>query len=482
MAGRLAIGVAVAACFLTTGGLYAQGPASAAAPTVVAPNAYFGPAPDGSVGIPDAYGNAPPGNADAAPGGYPPQAGPHGYLPRSAFPPQYQMPPAPPARPTNAYNDCNGMTSVSDTDDVGETPFEEICNRVARNVIFNVDYINWSIARPGNDLIGSMPTLATLNPVQNQIVNIFGPGFLPFFPSNALLKNPNVFFPVNNGFARAYNTEPFSLSENSGVKGTLVLPMTFGSAELSGFILQRATSNSNMGGLPQGSADNNPPDENFAAIPVKVNGINSSYVGLYSQSFETGFSSFVFGGEFNIYFNPIVPKEYGLLFRPMVGFRYMGIQEDFSVAAQNPGVATTTIFSRTINNLYGPQVGFRLELVTQWFTIGADPRVMVGVNQFASSVDSFDPTIGGNSDYLSSARFSALGAIDTYVKIPIHDQVKLYAAYNLFGTGNISRPQQQIDYNINESGGGVFTNDIHLDLSHTNFVVQGFSVGLEFNF
>jgi hypothetical protein len=138
--------------------------------------------------------------------------------------------------------------------------------------------------------------------------------------------------------------------------------------------------------------------------------------------------------------------------------------------------------SRTINNLYGPQVGLRIELVTQWFTIGADPRVMLGVNQFASSVDSSDTTIGSNSDYISTARFSAVGAIDTYVKIPIHDRVKLYAAYNLWGTGGISRPQSQIDYNVNESSGGVFTNDIHLDLSHSAFYVQGFAVGCEFNF
>jgi hypothetical protein len=35
---------------------------------------------------------------------------------------------------------------------------------------------------------------------------------------------------------------------------------------------------------------------------------------------------------------------------------------------------------------------------------------------------------------------------------------------------------------VNESSGGVFTNDIHLNLSHDNLVVDGFSVGLEFNF
>jgi Putative beta barrel porin-7 (BBP7) len=481
MAGRLAIGVAVAACFLTTGGLYAQGPASAAAPTVAAPNAYFGPVSSGAVGSQDMYGNYPPGNADAAPGGYPPQAGPHGYLPQSAYPPQYQAPPAPPVRQTNAYNDC-GVTQAGDSDDVGETPFEEILSRVSRNIIFNVDYINWTLSKPSTELIGAMPTLATLNPVQNQVVNNFGPGFLAFFPANSLSKNPTQFFPVNNGLARAYDTSPFSLTENSGIQATLSLPLTFGTAELSGFTLQHANTQANMGGLPQGSPNDIPPDENFAAIPVKVNGMPSSFLGLYSESFQAGFSSLVFGGEFNIYFNPIVPKEYGLLIRPMVGFRYTGIQESFDVEAQNPGVSTTTIFSRTINNLYGPQVGLRIELVTQWFTIGADPRVMVGVNQFAASVDSSDSTIGSNSDYISTARFSAVGAIDAYVKIPIHDRVKLYAAYNLWGTGDISRPQSQIDYNVNESSGGVFTNDIHLDLSHSAFYVQGFAVGCEFNF
>jgi Putative beta barrel porin-7 (BBP7) len=428
------------------------------------------------------YGNYPPGNADAAPGGYPPQAGPHGYMPQAAYPPQYQAPPSQPVRQPGLSNDCGGVAQAGDTDDVGETPFEEILNRISRNIIFNVDYINWSIKNPSTELIGSMPTLATLNPVQNQIVNNFGPGILAFFPANNLLKSPTQFFPVNNGTARAYDTSPFSLTENSGIKATLSLPLTFGTAELSGFTLQHANSSANMGGLPQGSADNFPPDENFAAIPIKVNNIPSSFLLLYSSGFEAGYSSLAFGGEFNIYFNPIVPKEYGLLIKPMVGFRYLGLQESFDVEAQNPGAATTTIFSRTINNIYGPQVGLRLELVTQWFTVGADPRVMVGVNQFASSVDSFDPTIGGNSDYISTARFAAVGALDTYIKIPIHDQVKLYAAYNIFGTGDISRPQSQVDYNINESGSGALSNDIHLNLSHSAYYVQGFSVGLEFNF
>jgi hypothetical protein len=483
MAGRLAIGVAIAACFLTTGGLYAQGPASAAGPPVAygATAPMTTTAPNGAVFYDPAYstpvGNYGPVSPDAAPGGYPPQAGPCGYMPQAAFQAQ-PGPPAPPPQP-KAYTDCSGLTTYTDIrngqncDD--ETPLEEALCRAARNVTFNVDYINWGIVKPEVELIGSQPTIATMN----QVLTQFPAAVYPFLIAGDLLKNPTEPFPTASGYARAYNTAPISLYENSGIQGTLSLPMTFGTMELSGFYLQHAESQINLGGLPQGSAAEG--NLSYAAIPVTVNGIQSSFLELFTQSFSAEFTSLVFGGEFNVIFNPIVPKQYGLLIKPMLGFRYLGIQEEFDVEASNPG-ATSTIQSRDISNIYGPQCGARFELVTQWFTIGAFPRVMVGVNQFAASVYATDPTLGNSGETIDAARFTAVGAVDVYAKIPIHDQARIYVAYNLMGTGNISRPQQQIDYNVNESSGGVFTNDINLSLAHTDYIVQGFSVGLEFNF
>jgi hypothetical protein len=439
------------------------------------------PAPNGAVFYDPAYstpaGNYAPGNPDAAPGGYPPQAGPFGLMPQTAFQAQ-PGPPAPPPQP-KSYVDANGLTTRTDIRDGQtadeETPFEEALCRAARNVTFNVDYINWGIVKPEVELIGSQPTLATLN----QALTQFPAAVYPFLIAGDLLKNPTEPFPTASGFARAYNTAPISLYENSGIQATLSLPLTFGTAELSGFMLQHADSQVNLGGLPQGSAAED--NLSYGAIPVKVNGVTSSFLELFTQSFGAEFTSLVFGGEFNIVFNPIVPKQYGLLIRPMLGFRYLGIQEAFDVVASNPG-ATSTITSRDINNIYGPQAGVRFELVTQWFTIGADPRVMVGVNQFAASVESTDPTLGNSGETLDAARFTAVGALDVYAKIPIHDQARIFVAYNLMGTGNLSRPQQQINYNINESSGGVFTNDINLSPSHTDFIVQGISVGMEFNF
>jgi len=359
------------------------------------------------------------------------------------------------------------MTTKSDTresDPVDETPFEEILCRVARNVTFNIDYINWSIIDPHKTLIGAQPTLDAIN--QN-----FGVTTL------TVLRDPTQYFPVTDGFARAYDTGPISLYENSGIKGTLSLPLTFGTAELTGFILQHANSQDYLGGLPSGS----PPNEIFAAIPFKVNEQESSDLALFSQSFRAEYSSLVFGGEFNIVLNPIEPKQYGLLIRPMLGFRYLGIQEEFDVQASNPGIPASTIESRTDNNIYGPQIGCRFEFVAQWLTIGVEPRVALGVNQFVSTVESSDPNFGNSSDRISALRFTPVGALDVYAKIPIHDQVKLFVAYNLIGTGNISRPQEQIDYNVNEVN-SVITNDIHLDLARSEFIVQGLTVGLEFNF
>ena len=43
-------------------------------------------------------------------------------------------------------------------------------------------------------------------------------------------------------------------------------------------------------------------------------------------------------------------KSEKIVVKPMVGFRYLGIDEHFNVIGTNPGVSATTIESSTINN------------------------------------------------------------------------------------------------------------------------------------
>jgi hypothetical protein len=351
------------------------------------------------------------------------------------------------------------------SDDFVEAPWEESLCRILRNVNVRVDYINWGISRPSTSLIGAQPAPGVLQPFFNDTF---------FFNNMAVQTNPTEAFPVNGGIARAYDTTGVSLAENSGFQVTFTLPMTYGDIEASGFLLAKANSAPNVGGLPLGT----PGDQSFAAIPVNVGGRPSSEVALFSQSFNQYFSSFVFGSEINVYFHPIVPKEYGLIIRPMLGFRYLGIDEKFSVVASNPNQAPATIDSTTINNIFGPQAGIRFELLTQWFTLGLEPKVMLGVNDFAASLGAFDPTVGGANDHQLLARFAPVGALNAYVKVPIQEHIRIYVAYNLLGTTNSSRPQEQIDYNVTPG----LQNATSLHLANSGIMIQGYSVGVEFNF
>jgi Putative beta barrel porin-7 (BBP7) len=475
MGGRLGLGVATALSLLSAGGLYAQGFAPAQAPQAFSSTAYAGPAGNAAYG-PAGYGSpaaAPPIVQGAGPfGTYPePQFTPPQLNQQSIIPAAFQLGDehvsSSPAG-TSVYCSMPGCGGSNDqSDDFVETPWEELICRVIRNVDIRLDYINWGISRPQTTLIGAQPGPGVLQPIFND----FGP----------VQSNPTDVFPVLNsnfnqvGQARAYDTTGISLSENSGFQATFILPMTYGSIETTAFILSKAGSAPNPGGLPAGIPG---VDQSFAAIPVNVGGQASQTVALFSQGFDQSYTSFLYGAETNIYFNAIWPKEYGLLLKPMIGFRYLGLDEHFNVVASNPGVAASTINSTTINNIYGPQVGLRLELATQWFTIGADPRFTFGINQFAASVASSDPTVGYSQDHEIETRWAPVGACDCYLKIPIQEHFRLYVAYNLIGTTNISRPQQQINYDITASG----QNDTHLNLGNSGVLIQGYEVGCEFNF
>jgi len=391
----------------------------------------------------------------------------------------------PPGQAT-AYDDCNNVTTTTDlgtaTCQFGETPLEQAISRVVRNVSVRLDYINWGIKAPGNNLIGAQPSVDGVfdsafpfNRDPRHEIPVVDPQNPPMFNFGDIPGTGTIL-----GFAEALDTSPISLASNSGIQGTLALPMDVGSAELRGFILGKSESQVNRGGMPQGS----PPDQLFDMIPFQVDNHPSAQAILYPNGIAAQFSSFLFGGEGNFYFNPIFQNDHGKWTfggMPMVGFRYLGIQEKFAVQGFNPS-GGSLFNSTTINNLFGPQAGMRFELSSPWFTIGAEPKVMLGVNEAASGLNSFDSTVGASSDHLTYTRFAPLGWLDVYAKIPIHENIKIYIAYNLWGTVNISRPQEQIDYNLTQQPDGSFTNSSHLDPQRSTFMVQGYSIGAEFNF
>jgi hypothetical protein len=444
---------------------------------------------------------SPPGGPNAYYGaqGYPPSvmaSSPYDQSMQAGYPQQmqggYAQPSGPPPAPSDPYFDSAGLIAsarVATTDDeLDESPLEQAFCKAIRNVNLRVDYLNWSILHPKTTLIGAQPAASTIiNPPR--FVDIPGVGVVPFSDGAPFQRDPTQYFPTNDTYlftggtypvdgtlAKALNTGPISLTSNSGVRGTLSLPLTYGTAELSGFILQNSDSNFKQPHLPGPSLGLLPV---VNAMPFRLDGQPSGLMLFFSNGESALFRSFVFGTEANLVMNPLVYKDRGLIVMPLVGARFLGIQEHFSVAAD-----ADTIHSSTINNLIGPQIGTRVEFIfNQWLTIGAEPKIAICANAFASDLSTqFDTSIGRSSDHIDRTVIAPVGALDAYLKIPIHDQVRLYAAYNLIGTGNISRPQDQIAYDVHQNTDGSFSNITHLDIQHNAFLIQGYSVGVEVNF
>jgi len=452
MAGRLAIGVALATCFLLPASLYAQGAAPPAGPPGVAQNPYYATAPNAPV-----YGS-PPYPAPIAP------AGDYGPAPTTSQGPN-----------PNPYIDSNGDRAkalITDSGEIDQTPLEEALDRAIRNVSVRIDYLDWTISRPHTELIGAAPAVATMNPTQ-------------LLQQNSLRTDPTKFFPISvdefgifaTAFAREYDTAPLPLNNNQGVQGTLALPLTYGTAELSAFILGRGVSEVNPGGLT-------PNDSTFAAIDLKQPGRNGQVTDVLETftNLQAQFRSQVWGTEADLVFNPIVRKDRGLVMMPLIGYRYLSIFEAFDVEGSNANVAKTTINSRSFNNIHGPQIGARFEfIINQWITLGAEPKVAFAVDQLGARVNSFSPVLGSNFDSTTQTTFAPVGQIDAYGRIFLTNQLTLYAGYHVLGTANIARPTDQIAYEA-KTVNGAAVNNIHLDVQPSGFLLEGITIGAIFTF
>jgi hypothetical protein len=142
------------------------------------------------------------------------------------------------------------------------------------------------------------------------------------------------------------------------------------------------------------------------------------------------------------------------------------------------GADVTEINSTTTNNIHGPQVGFRFEYTHPWFSLGAEPKVALGVNQYKAGVASDDPLSFSLLTTETSTVFQALGHLNVFAKMKITDHIRGYVAYNLLGVSGVSRPHEQIVYDLTSAD----ENNIHVNTKLSGFMLQGYSVGGEVNF
>lgn len=195
-----------------------------------------------------------------------------------------------------------------------------------------------------------------------------------------------------------------------------------------------------------------------------------------------------------------------LSFRPFAGFRYLYFAEDFRqsglytdvVVDPNTNAVTETNINRridatTINNLYGPQIGFRSELTSRWLTIGAQPKVMMGVNTYKANLQTENILRDTDVDQFLSqneSTFGVIGDLEAYTRLHLTEYISLHVGYNLMWAGMLTRPYDNIIYNANTvqipNGDGTVTNrydsDFKLDVKYSGALLQGFNVGGEIRY
>ena len=240
-----------------------------------------------------------------------------------------------------------------------------------------------------------------------------------------------------------------------------------------------------LNGLPARNAQN----ASFISQAALVNGKRSDTTFIdYDISYAAKITTSAWGTEGNYVTDSTDPNS-PFQFRPTFGFRYFNFRDRLSQSGQyheSTQTDPTIIVTRRIdtsanNNLFGPQIGTRIELTHSRFVIGVEPKVMLGMNSWKSGlgdVNVFNATDPGQSLSQKGTTFSPLVDVKIYSNIALSKNVSTFVAYNYLWAGNVNRSYNDIQYNKGATGNA----DFHLLRNYSNAALQGLSFGLELRY
>ncbi len=371
------------------------------------------------------------------------------------------------------------------------SPFDQALTSTFRNGSIRVEYLLWDISNPGRNILGADVASPDVNqPDPTQPFDLLIPGQL------------------NLTRAVTPSLEQVSTNDNNGIRGTYMLPFAAGTFEASIFSLQ--TSHSAVPIPEERILDVNDSNLNLLTTdsinaigaiytPVLINGIIPlGGLGLvWDQGYRAELKTRVWGTEANWVSNAFDPGS-PLQLSPIFGFRMLEFAEDlrqtgaynFSVTAAD-GTVTTSVVNRRIssttdNYVFGPQIGLRSELVSKWVSFGAQPKLMLGLNSYKAAIQTqniLSPTDINQNLLQKDTTFGVIGDLEVYSKIHVRPHFNLFVAYNLMWTGLLTRPAENIVYNVSGAVGGAGRqSDFMLDLNYSGALLQGLSVGGELNY
>src|SRR5690606_35710773 len=120
------------------------------------------------------------------------------------------------------------------------------------------------------------------------------------------------------------------------------------------------------------------------------NGEVGDNIFAYDRSFTATYSTDWWGTDLNLVLNPHDPGT-GVDFQPVIGFKFLNQWERLSQVGVFDGFGqldplTSEINSTTRNRVYAPQLGLRTEVDTKFLTLGVEPKIAFGVNNYETSL------------------------------------------------------------------------------------------------
>lgn len=324
-------------------------------------------------------------------------------------------------------------------------------------LFFRVEYLNWDFKRPGDTMMGESTLVSK---------DITVPFLLDGFVDPSLAT----------GYGKVSTLEPIALNNTNGVRGTLGIPLTFGSFEASALGFHIAEETFNAGAIT--GTYQNP----FRLNSFTVGGETTDLFRVYSSDYQVNYTSKLYGAETNLFFDGMGGQY--LTYKPMAGFRFLNLTEEMEETGTFESIAIspfqTDIRSNALNNLYIPQVGVRLQFESKWFTFAFDPKIGLGLNDYYNKVSSNDLTPG--EGYLeskdSSRNLMQMVDLGMTGRVPVSEYFSITLGYNFMWLGRVSRASQNVAYDVNPD----LSNNIHVDTQLTDMVFQGASIGGEFIF
>jgi hypothetical protein len=244
--------------------------------------------------------------------------------------------------------------------------------------------------------------------------------------------------------------------------------------------------------------------------PVTGQLVANPVSGLYNPAtgnrlvpvYQAALKTQVWGAEGN-YIAPAWDGGADLVVQPLAGFRFLNFQEDLRQSGlytntfinPNTGLVDRQIVSRridstTVNNLFGPQIGLRGEFNHKWLTIGAQPKIMMGMNAYEAKLqtenilrpDDLDQKLG-----TSEVRLGFVSDLEVYSRLKLSHGFSIFVGYNFLWAGQITRPADNIVYNARSLVADPVTeNDLESDFKlkprYSSAILQGLSVGGELRF